>query len=203
MKIATKTKTETGVTFKFENGESVTVNLDDFEGDMIQKLAIHGVTQKLGDSYASAESVSEAVERFYGVFNALKAGDWNVGKSAATGGIWVEALAQASGKTLEEAQELFASMGEEKQKAVKKHPEVKLAKLAITAGVALLALWALVPHASQLRAALSRDRALVIPCATFAIVSVFFTIATSSVVAYDPVNLRLLAPVQLRPCLYK
>ena len=132
MKIATKAKHDNGVGFAFENGEQVDVKLEDMSEDMIQMLAVHGLTQKLGDSYASATSVSEACEKFYDVLNNLKAGTWNGGRSATSGGIWVEAIARATGRSIEDSAAMFASKTETEQKAIKKHDSVVVAKAEIT-----------------------------------------------------------------------
>ncbi len=131
MKIATKTKTANGVTFEFENEEVVEVDLGSFDQDMIVQFAIHGMTQKLGDSYASSLTVSEAVEKFYDVLRNLEAGHWNSQRSA-SGGIWVEAIARATGKELTECQEMWTSKDDAGKKAIKAHAKIKLAKAEIT-----------------------------------------------------------------------
>lgn len=131
MKIATKTKIIDGVQFDFDNGETVKVLLEDMSDSMLAKLAIHGLTQKLGDSYASSVTVSEAVEKFYDTLTNLKAGVWNGGRSASAGGIWIEAIAKATGRTMEEAKVMFDGKGEKEQKAIKKHPQVVAAKAEI------------------------------------------------------------------------
>jgi hypothetical protein len=71
------------------------------------------------------------------------------------------------------------------------------AKLAIALTLAGLGAWALLPRAAAIAAGLTNARAVVIPCAAFAAVYCSFTLVTSSLVAHDPINFRLLSPAFL------
>jgi len=132
MKVANKVKFENGVSFEFEGDETYKVDLSEFSSEMLTQLAVHGLAQKLGDSYSNSESVHEAVEKFYGVLNNLREGVWNPGRSATSGGIWVEAIARASGKPLAECAEMYSAKSKEEQKAIRKNKSVDAAKRAIT-----------------------------------------------------------------------
>jgi len=124
-KIANKVKTENGVNFAFIDGETVEVVFSELSEDIIHNLAIHGLSQKLGDSYASAESVAEARASLIGVWNNLKAGEWNA--KVSRGGKIVEALSRVADVKYEDAQAKFTAMSEEDKKELRKHPKIKLA----------------------------------------------------------------------------
>ena len=111
--------------------ETSTIVEIDALGDNIQEQAMkHGLKQKLSDSYAGATTVMEAKQALESVLNALLSGTWNAGRSS-SGGIWVEAIARAAGRSVEEALEVWNAKSEEEQKELKKHPGIKQAKAEI------------------------------------------------------------------------
>ncbi len=131
MQIARKIIGESSLTFEWADETKTKVSLGDFDADTIQRAALHGLAQKLGDSYAGVLGDVELAKNNLGeVLTALKEGDWNR-KGVLTGGIWVEALAQAAKVPFAEALEKWTDMPDSEKKAVKKHPDVKLAKLEI------------------------------------------------------------------------
>jgi hypothetical protein len=71
------------------------------------------------------------------------------------------------------------------------------AKLAILLTLAGLVSWLSWSRAAAITAGLMSARAVVIPCAAFAAVYCGFTVITSSLVAYDPIDFRLLSPAIL------
>jgi hypothetical protein len=136
-----------GLAISFPDGSSASVNLADLPPDVVTRLAVHGLSQKVGDSYASAgkaenplgyakEAVKETIEQ-------LIAGLWRV--TAGPGEPRVtqlaRAVARAFGITEEAAVATFTdkeeSMSEEEYKAfvkqVKADPAVKKALLDIKA----------------------------------------------------------------------
>lgn len=121
-----------GVVFEFSNGNRVQVNLDSFSDTMQRRLAVHGIAQKLGDSYANAESFAQAFERFESVLANLRAGTWNPGRMA-TGGIWVEAIARATNASFDDALAKWDSLTKDGKANVKKLPQVRAAHAAIVA----------------------------------------------------------------------
>ena len=131
-KIASKTvNADTmSVTFTFANGNSRTVKVLDLPQQIRDMLMLHGLSQKGGDSYSGAESVSEAEEKFNSTIDQLIAGDWTIGRSA-TGGIWVDALAAAAGVSREEALEKWNAADSDTRKSLKAHPAIKAAKAKI------------------------------------------------------------------------
>lgn len=120
------------VIFEFSNGNVVRVNLDSFPDSMQRKFAVHGIAQKLGDSYANAESFSQAFARFESLLTQLRHGIWNIGRSA-TGGIWVEALQRATGSPMEDCLAKWDGLTKSGKVDLKKIPQVRAAHAAIQA----------------------------------------------------------------------
>lgn len=131
MKICKKLTADKAVTFEFANDTSIVARLDDLPEDIVRRLAVHGLSQKIGDSYASASNVAEAIERAQDTLDMLVGGDWSVGRES-TGGILAEALARATGQELDECQRLLKGMDEDAKKELKKHDSIAAALAAIT-----------------------------------------------------------------------
>ena len=63
--------------FKFAEGEEHKVSLSDFPEETLRAAAWHGLSQKLGDSFASAKDSDDTPEEmFLNQYDALKRGDW-------------------------------------------------------------------------------------------------------------------------------
>ena len=125
-KKATKKVTDGGVDISFESGDSLIVNLDSLDQSIVTKLALHGLSQKLGDSYAGAE-LSEAFELASSVASRLLAGEWaqaREGGGSTRVSMLVEALAAATGKSNDEALEVVKGMSDDQKKELKKHPAI-------------------------------------------------------------------------------
>ena len=75
---ATKTVNDEtrSVVIAFSNGESITQGLDTLPKDIQNRLALHGLSQKLGDSYASIKDVGDSVEACRTIQERLNLGDW-------------------------------------------------------------------------------------------------------------------------------
>lgn len=63
------------VTFGFE-GNNMEFRLDQLPGEMSTRLALHGLSQKLGDSYADSTKVTDPEKAATDVWNNLKEGNW-------------------------------------------------------------------------------------------------------------------------------
>lgn len=139
-RICKKTAHAEGVTFAFANGEIEDVLIGRFSEEIIGRLAIHGLSQKLGDSYAGVETVEEAVVNVKTLITQLSDGAWAV--KVSTGGRLAEALARASGKALAECIEILAGKTKEEKATLRKHPAVAaaLAQLELEAAEKKLAL---------------------------------------------------------------
>ena len=117
------------LTIAFANGQTLSADINDFDENMWNKLTMHGLSQKLGDSYAGAESVDSAYATCSALLDQLKSGVWAAKSSR--GGIVAEALARATGKPLEEAIAAIAKMEKPAIAALKKHPAWMKAKAEI------------------------------------------------------------------------
>ena len=119
------------ITFE-ETNETLTVDINDIPADIQSRLAMHGLSQKLGDSYAGADA-GEAFGRANGVASDLKEGNWST-RVAASGPRTTqlaEALAAATGKTIEECAAKLETMDEDAKKGLRSHSQIKaeLAKI--------------------------------------------------------------------------
>jgi len=124
---------DNGIEIEFATGQKIVATLDEFSEDIVQKLAIHGLSQKLGDSYASGEP-DEAFGRAEVVYKSLLDGDWTTRTPGAPRTTQLaEALAQVAGVKLEQAQDKINEMSDEDKKNLKKHPQIKAALATIKA----------------------------------------------------------------------
>lgn len=130
-KIASKVMGEGFVRFEFADGQFLQCDAKEIAGDIMTRLVLHGISQKVGDSYAGAESIGEARLMAQAVWNNLKAGIWAA--KATRGGKIVEALHRATGQPLEACLAKWTVMEESKQKALRKHPDIKRALAEIEA----------------------------------------------------------------------
>jgi hypothetical protein len=120
------------VVFKFEDGSETVFDITRVSDEIRAKLALHGASQKIGDSYAGAgddeiadplayakERVSDTIERLY-------AGEWRTA-TVGTGGILAEAMAAVSGKSREECSALLAEMSDDEKKDLRKKKKIAAA----------------------------------------------------------------------------
>ena len=131
-KICKKTTLDNGVSFGFVDGEILTCALDDLSEDMVKKLALHGLSQKVGDSYSGAQTVSEAQQKARAVWESIKQGVW-AAKAAAGGGILAEAVSRALGITLDDAMTRVNALSDDERKALRKHSAIDAAAAEINA----------------------------------------------------------------------
>lgn len=117
------------VQFSFTDGRVLELPLGNLSTEMIDRLALHGIAQKIGDSYAGAETLDEAFAAASTVVANLEAGIWATKSSR--GGIWVEAIQRAAGCEFEEAFEKWSKADDATKKELRNHPQVKLAKAEI------------------------------------------------------------------------
>lgn len=127
-KIAKKVLVDGGVRFEFADGSEMVAKLRDLPQEIVDRLAIHGLSQKIGDSYAGANdkgwSVADCRDQALNVLNNLIDGVFNAG-GGSTGGILAEAVAALTGKDLDEVREVIRAMSEDQVKALRKRVDVK------------------------------------------------------------------------------
>lgn len=75
----------TGVRFDFSNGTTKTVLLGHVQA-LLHRFAVHGISQKLGDSYASEKDVADAILAFEDTHETLLKGEWSEGREGGFGG---------------------------------------------------------------------------------------------------------------------
>jgi len=125
-----------GVTIGFPDESIVGLALSKLSQAVVTRLAVHGLSQKLGDSFAGAGSeenpVSYAKARVQAVIDQLLAGDWRV---TAEGGprvtLLARALARATGQDLDAAVQVLADKQAEldnEEKLLKQNPWKQWAK---------------------------------------------------------------------------
>ncbi len=123
MKIATKTLTDNGIRFQFVDGKTVDVDMSQFDSGIIQRATIHGLSQKLGDSYAAAQNTAEAHEKFDATLKGLLSGQWTTARTSGSS-ILISAVAEATGESAEEAARVVAGMDKDEVAKVKKNARV-------------------------------------------------------------------------------
>lgn len=132
---------QAAVAIAFTDGDKRTIALSDLSEDMQLQLALHGLNQKVRDSYSgfgtkygdqAVDMAKSAVDR---TIETLKAGEWSArqGGGGARVSIWVEALAEVMSIDVGEAAQRYADLGKEAKAAVRGHPDVKRAKVRLEA----------------------------------------------------------------------
>ncbi len=128
---------ETGdVSFKFANGEALVINVrSEIPAALYEQVVAHGLLQKIGDSYAGAETVEEAHKSAKATLEAIRTGEWASPREGvgAGGGDLIKALVRIRGCTEEAARAVVMALDAEKRKAVQKIPAVAKALLEIAA----------------------------------------------------------------------
>lgn len=136
------------VKFTFSDDDVITFDLADLDAKGVKRSALHGISQKGGDSYAGVKTVDEAKKILITTLSAVEKGDWTTRTPGEPRTIvLVAALARAAGKTEEEAQAVIdeiknavdSDMTEEENadrvketlKALNNDPAIKKAKLDI------------------------------------------------------------------------
>jgi hypothetical protein len=132
IKVAEKDYDEETRTFSinFADGASAEVPLDSLPANIVNLLALHGLSQKLGDSYASVKgNVADAKAKFEAVLTQLRNGEWKKAREAGEGGSNVTELAQAiaqfKGAPVEKAVAVVAKATPEQIKAWRGNAKIK------------------------------------------------------------------------------
>ena len=122
-----------GAEFNFADGTKLTVELNDMSDSILARLTVHGLLQKIGDSYSGISNVKDAITAAEATINSLIKGDWST--RGEVGGMLLDALIEYfKGKqTEEEVRRKFQDMLPEDKAALKKHPKIKviMARLAL------------------------------------------------------------------------
>jgi hypothetical protein len=113
----------------FDNGETVVVEVA--PGSPVGMLALgHGLSQKLGDAAAGAETTEDAFEAVLEIAGRVANGEWKKASEFGTSGSakgsseLVEALSRVLGKSKEIVRELLAKLDQADKLALRKTPAV-------------------------------------------------------------------------------
>lgn len=109
------------------NGVTVVGDLSAYSEEIVERLALHGLSQKLGDSvtsFSKARDFHGAFGALQGVEDNLRAGVWSNRAGGGTADL-VAAIALLQGIEVEDAQALVDRMDEEQLASIKKHPAIK------------------------------------------------------------------------------
>ena len=132
--VAVETKS---VSFDFGDAGTVVFNLSKVTDEMLIQLALHGVSQKGGDSYAGAKAATDGTDidpnewamlECQGTIDQIYAGDWSVRRAGS--GTTVTDLARALAEVLpdwteSDAAQRIADASKEDKAALRAHPDVK------------------------------------------------------------------------------
>jgi hypothetical protein len=133
--IATSDVIKGKLVFTFANGATVGCDPKELPEDMQRALMMHGLSQKIRDSFAGAKGdVNYAQAQAEGVVEALTAAEWNRRGGGAFGGnMLVEAVARLKGIEVNEARERLAALTDDQRDSLKKAASVKAMLLTIKA----------------------------------------------------------------------
>lgn len=122
------------VSFKFGDGETMSLDLNELSDEVKEQLMIHGMFQKGGDSYAGASGdYAYAREQLAKIFANLQDGKFNAGREAGPAkpkvGELAMALAEIKGLDVAAVATSLEAADDEKVKSLRAHPAIK-AKIA-------------------------------------------------------------------------
>jgi hypothetical protein len=106
---------------------------DQLAPDIREQLMLHGLKQKVGDAAAlgAGSSDDKKLEAMRAVWEMLCEGEWSK-RTPGTGSeesITVEAMARATGATLQQAREVFEGLDKKAQAAMRKSLAVEIAAI--------------------------------------------------------------------------
>jgi hypothetical protein len=132
IKVARKDYDEEAKVFSivFADGAKAEVALESLPSNIVTLLALHGLSQKLGDSYASVKGdVLAAKNKFEAVLKQLMAGEWKQAREGGEGGSKVtelaEAIARFKSAPIEKANAVVAKATDEQVKAWRANAKIK------------------------------------------------------------------------------
>ena len=119
-----------GVEFTFVGSEPILIKLADFSEEVQQHFALHGISQKLGDSYSSAKGVvADALTFFNQTLEQLRKGDWRAargeGESKPRTTELAAALARIKNEDVEVIAKQLLALTDDQRKAFRSNERVK------------------------------------------------------------------------------
>lgn len=117
------------VTFEWANdAPAFTADCSKLPKDIQKQLMLHGLSQKLGDTYAGAESIDDAITSVTAAYEQLLAGEFKAvrsGSGAVRTTLLAEAIASLQKQPIEAVQETIKGLDEEQVKGLRAHPGIK------------------------------------------------------------------------------
>ena len=128
-KVASKEIFESGVSITFSNEQTLLVYLGELTEEIVRQLALHGLSQKLGDAYAGVKGDPKTgFELAFAVAERLKNGEFNAKRegTGATGRVTdlAKALAEVAGRELSEAVARLDEMAKAEKLELRRHPRI-------------------------------------------------------------------------------
>lgn len=120
---------ENGVTFTVGKVE-LECSLRALTPEMVSRLAVHGLNQKVGDSAAGLKTDAEILSALKATLANLTAGVWN-SSGRGTSSMLAEAVSRVMSITVAEAVAKLEKLDDEEHKKVTSHPKVMLEMLKI------------------------------------------------------------------------
>lgn len=115
------------VRWYFSTGDMRIASLIDYQESIQVGFSLHGVSQKLGDCYASAITAQEALESWDSLNGQLIGGDWEKPTregGANDGGILAQAVAKVLGCSVADAAATLKAMEGKERKALELEPDI-------------------------------------------------------------------------------
>jgi hypothetical protein len=118
------------VSFKFGNGQELTLDVSTLDEGIQMELMMHGALQKIGDSYAGAAGdYAFATGNAQKVIDNLVAGEWKSaraqGEAKPKTGELAEAVARLKGLEVSAAAEIVNGLTDEQRKALRGKEAIK------------------------------------------------------------------------------
>lgn len=115
------------VRFEFTHGQTLDCMLSALPEEIKAELIVHGIKQKVGDSYAAVSDPAEAMTHAGKVWERLVAGDWRVAREGGGGQRitdLVKALSNVTGKSLDECIDVVDGLEKAQKSALRKHAQI-------------------------------------------------------------------------------
>lgn len=114
------------LTFNFAHGETLVATLEDVK-PVLTQVALHGLKQKLADSFANNDGPEEAHNKASELYSRLKAGDWTYRRPAgeASHTLTVEAISRLKSLDPAAVKATWDELPDDTKSSIKKDPEVK------------------------------------------------------------------------------
>lgn len=127
-KVCDKTIGDASVRFAFTNGKVLECEFVALPPAIERACVLHGISARVGDTYANAASHPDPVEWAYqtacATWQAMCGGEWSQRRDSPA---LAEALSRASGRTIDEAIAAIATLDDATKKKLAKTPAIKLA----------------------------------------------------------------------------